>query len=724
MNIRKYLLIFITLLGGVAVLYAEAAGSTLFFVNKRMTELIIQVGLILIASKIGGSLAKMMKQPPILGEIIAGIIIGPYLLGGVPVPMFNTGVFHLNNANLAVMPELYGIAVIGSLILIFHYGIESDLSLLTKVSLPGFFIGVTGTILSFVCLDAVTALLLKTDFFDRRAVFMGVLGVATSINIAGRVLKSSKRLDSPEGVTIQASAVIDDLLGLVMLAAVLALTELSGNSKSIDWAKVSNIPVKLILIWSGLVVFGFVFARYLGRFLKIFKSVKIFSILALAISFIIAGVFERSGLSMLIGAYIMGLALSKTDISFAINNELHSIFHFFVPIFFTVIGMLINVKLIFSFDVIVFCVVYTVVAIVVKVVGCGAPAFALNFNLMGAARIGVGMIPRGEVALIIAGIGISSGILSSKLFSAGIFMVFISALIYPPIMTFLLKNKKTGLKKDEVNIDKKIITYDFPSSDIKEIVVSKIVKSLETEGFFITSSGKGRDNVVFQLRKEDVFFTMYFDDRTIYLSTSDEDVSFVKTVVYESIVNLYNAVEKIKSVTNKPEIMKKDLTDDNSRVEVNILKVLTKECIKVNLESRTKEDVIIELIDILDNAGLITDREEIVECVMQREASMSTGMQFGIALPHGKIDKGVKSMCAALGISRKGVDFDSLDGQPSNIFILLISPKSNPGPHIQFLSAISTIFNDGEARDRVLTSSNSDEVWSVLEEYYKKIIKK
>ena len=146
---------------------------------------------------------------------------------------------------------------------------------------------------------------------------------------------------------------------------------------------------------------------------------------------------------------------------------------------------------------------------------------------------------------------------------------------------------------------------------------------------------------------------------------------------------------------------------------MNLKKPLTVETIRLDLKGATKEAILAEMVDLLVASGHIRDRDAVLKAVLEREKRMSTGMQNGIAIPHGKTDS-VDCLVAALGIKRSGVDFGALDGQPSNIFVMTVSPDSRTGPHIQFLAEISRPLNDASVRAKLLAATSPDEVLHLL----------
>lgn len=693
---------------------------------EKMANLIIQLGIIIITAKFGGMLFSKIKMPSVLGELCTGIIIGPYLLGALPLPGFPHGVFPIVNG-AAVSSELYAISQIASVILLFLSGMETDLSLFLRYSVVGSVIGLSGALISFF-VGAYCTLLLTPVFFgfaldggimNPACLFMGVLTTATSVGITARIFSDNHKMDSHEGVTILAAAVIDDVLGIIFLAIVVGLVgaQQSGNTANINWGKIGLIGLKAFGVWLGATVLGLLLAKYISKFLKWFKSVTTFSIMAVALAFLLSGFFEKQGLAMIIGAYVMGLTISKTDLSFVIQDNLHTIYNFFVPIFFVVMGMMVDVSTLLQPKVLAFGGIFTVLAILAKVIGCGFPALFANFNMMGALRIGMGMVPRGEVALIIAGIGMSSGVLTPDFFSIAILMTLLTTLIPPPILALIINLPIKGIRKETKETEATTIEYNFTSKDTREVVSEKIVEEFKNEGCFI--SRVFLDDVVYRIKRNDMFVSLSCTDDKITINCDKSDAIYVKNIVFEALLSIYNMFEHMKDLS-KPEEMKKELTKDEApvRVEFNILNILRKENIILELNGNTKEEIIRELVEKL-NVPDENRKEEIFNAVMEREALSSTGMENEIAIPHGKINADI-NISVVLGFKKEGIDFNSLDGQPSKIFVLVVSPTNSSTPHIQVLSSISNILNNPEARKELIAAVSVDQVWDSLVRFSKK----
>jgi fructose-specific phosphotransferase system IIA component len=698
----------------VAILILCAIGSAVYAeeavpVTELMSELVLQIGIILFAVRASGALVKKFGIPTVLGELLAGVIIGPYAFGGITLPGFPHGLFPLGTGTMAVSTELYAFATVASIILLFASGLETDLGLFLKYSVAGGLVGIGGVLFSFTLGDMVGVMLLDTHFMDPRCLFLGILCTATSVGITARILSDQKKMDSPEGVTILAAAVFDDVLGIIMLAIVLGIVAvMTGGEGSLHASTILSIAGKAFGIWLGFTALGLIFAKKIAGFLKRSKHSYDFSVLALGIALLLAGIFEKQGLAMIIGAYVTGLSLSKTDIAAVIQERLHGLYEFFVPLFFAVMGMMVNVREIMSAPVLIFGAVYTVIAIAAKVIGCGLPALAMGFNGKGALRIGVGMVPRGEVALIIAGIGLAAGVLDNQIFGVIILMTLITTLIAPPMLSLSLKIPGPGTRKQVKDDDIVTMEWDFQSNEIADLVIDTLLKNLKAEGFYVQMMNI--DDGLSQARKDDISLSIIEAEHKVTIETAKVDMPFVKTTVYEVLLELSNSIEALKA-SSDPAAMRKEISDMDGRQNRGLLAQIQRECITIDLQGNTKEEIITELVDLLDKNKKLHNRNEVLNDVLQREKIMSTGMQHGIAMPHAKTD-GVKELCVAIGLKKDGVDFESIDGEKSKLFVMVVSSKRNQDPHIQFLASISAILRDEERLHRIMKARSAEEIIS------------
>ena len=681
-----------------------------------MANLVLQLGILIFAVRLIGKLFKKIKVPTVLGELLIGVVIGPFALGGIPLPGFPQGIFPLNSASLAVSPELYSFSQVASIILLFASGLETDLKLFLKYSVAGGVIGIGGVVFSFVLGDLVGVLLLHTNFMDVRCLFLGIMSTATSVGITARILSDKKKMDSPEGVTILASAVFDDVLGIILLAVILGVVAvLNGTGASISGVEIAKIAGKAFGIWLVFTALGLIFSKQIAKFLKFFKHSYDFSICALGLGLLLAGVFEKQGLAMIIGAYVTGLSLSSTDIAPIIQERIRGLYDFFVPIFFAVMGMMVNVGEMLSKDVLIFGAIYTVVAILAKVFGCAFPAMLMGFNFKGGLRIGCGMIPRGEVALIIAGIGLTAGILDEKLFGVVILMTLVTTLVAAPFLNFSLSLPGRGTRKETTTEDGITLSWDFGSDEIADLVVDMLLKNLRNEGFYVQMMNINEG--ISQARKGSTVLSIKEEENIVTIETSAEAEAFVKTSMYEMILGVIDLINNLKKgfdgIALKKDILDSDATDADS--DNQFKKLIKPEVIITNSKAETKDDLLKEMVLLLSNTGNVRDWELVLSDVLSREKIMSTGMEKGIAIPHAKSD-GVIAPCVAVCVKKDGIDFGSIDKEPSKIFFMIVSPKKANSPHLQMLASISSIVRNKETLSKILEAKNSDEICKILKE--------
>jgi Kef-type K+ transport system membrane component KefB/mannitol/fructose-specific phosphotransferase system IIA component (Ntr-type) len=684
--------------------------------THRMMVLALQLGVILFVAKITGRLFEKIKLPGVLGEIAGGIIIGPYSLGALPLPSLPHGLFPIYG-EFPVSPELYGFCSVAAIVLLFDAGLETDVRLFMRYSLAGSLVGIGGVLISFVLGD-LTAVWFSSMLFDEpltffspAALFLGVMSTATSVGITARILSERGKIDSPEGVTILAGAVIDDVLGIILLAITLGIVTASKATGSIDWGHIGVISLKAVTIWLVATVVGLVASHRISVLLKLFRARRTIAIIALGMGLILAGLFEEAGLAMIIGAYVMGLSLSRTDICHLIREKIEPIAAFLVPVFFVVMGMLVDVRLIASPAVLAFGAIYTAFAIVAKILGCAAPALMCGFNTRGAFRIGAGMLPRGEVALIVAGIGLAAGVVGKEVFGVGVLMTLATTLCAPSLLLALLKSDKQGVRNPVDDNESEPIRFTLPADDAIDIIRTRLLDVFEDDGFFVHAIDQQAG--IYQMRKNDSIVTMRNEELDVIFDCSDKDRMFVRTAILEVISDL----RRLASQLAKP-IDRGMLAETASQSKAagqatrNLAAYLDPSVLDHNLSGRSKTEIIEELIRLAAKSGLIQDEDKAIEAVLASEAAGSTGMQDGIALPHGKTTV-VDQLVCAVGLIPEGVDFDALDGETSRIFVLVISPKDVSGPHIRFLSTISQVLNKNRC-EKLLRCTSPEAMYALL----------
>ena len=722
---------------------------------EEMMFLVLQIGVIIFAAKLGGMVASFFKLPSILGELAAGIVIGPWALGGIGFGdgIFSGGLFHgaslrALHAETGVMyaattPELYGFATLASIILLFLSGLETNLRLFLKYSFVGLMVGIGGVIGSFILgnLCAVTLLPVFFEKFrylsemplsqamvDAAPMYMGIMSTATSVGITARILSERKKMDSEEGVSIMAGAVIDDVLGLIVLAigngiiaATMAAKSAGGAaSGGVNWGAIGMVAVKAFGVWLGATLIGVVIAKKMSWLLKLFKSDHAIATLAFGLAMILAGFFECMGLAMIIGAYVMGLALSRTDLKHMIQETLAPVYTFLVPIFFCVMGMMVDCTALMSKPVLIFGAIYTVLAVIAKVAGCALPSLFCGFNLVGSLRIGAGMIPRGEVALIIAGLGLSNGYLSQEVFGIGIMMTLITTVVAPPMLVGLFNIKRDGIRgQRKANTEgSRPFSFQLSSVSVAQLMVERLVKAFQREGFF-THLLNAEDNI-WAIQMDDFEISMCRDGDTIRFECSPEEESLVMTAWMEVVGEIRDIARSIAKPVRQDDLetLMKDETELKKSIGGGVSRYVQRFVMLPGFKATSKNEAIEKMIHAMSDAypQRVTDIDSVKKAVFAREASMPTGLDCGIAVPHGRTDA-VTGIIGAVAVidnsdNENGTiaDYETIDHSAIQIIVLTVAPETAQAPYLQLMAFISRALRFNNGYEKLMACKSEDEM--------------
>lgn len=521
---------------------SEEGGDT----HALMVQLVLQLAVIIFFAKFVGELVeRRLHQPAVVGELMAGTIIGPYALGSIPLPLVGP-LFPRPEASatLPVSPELYGIATLASIVLLFLSGLETDLATFLRYSVAGTVVGLGGVVFSFSLGATLTVLLGFADgFMDPIALFMGAVSTATSVGITARILSDERKMDTPEGVTILAGAVIDDVLGIIVLALVVGVSRVKSGGGTLDWGAIGLITAKALGFWLGAMAIGLALARRVAGVLKWLRSRETMGAVSFGFALLVSGLAEKAGLAMIIGAYVMGLSLSRVDLAHELRERLFAVYSLLVPVFFCVMGMLVDYTAMGG--VILFGLAFTLVAALSKVLGCGGAALLVGFNTRGAARIGTGMLPRGEVALIVAGVGLAAGAVPQDMFGVAIIMTLITTLAAPPALVALVKGGP-GLRADAGRPaveEIEPLSLELATEEVAEFILSRILESFAREEFFVHRLDPTAG--LYQVRKDDIALTIRQDGATLHFSSRPEDTDVARVFVLEEIATLRDMLTRL-----------------------------------------------------------------------------------------------------------------------------------------------------------------------------------
>ena len=400
---------------------------------------ILAISLLIVTAKIFALIFKRIKLPEVIGEILAGVIFGPFAIGGLLVlagePLFSGPV----NENF-VLETFFEI---GGMIILFSAGLEFTFKQFRKAGLPSFVIGTAGVVIPFI-LGYYGSIFV--GFSSTESLLIGAALTATSIAITIRTLEELDQLKNKESQIMVYAAVVDDVLGLTLLGVVLAI----GSTGIIpEIASVLSTTVFTLSLWIALLL-GSVY--FLPKFLDFVtnltgelkltedsekhpQSPSTIETLAIFIILVWGAIAVYMGLSPIVGTFAAGMALAGSRYKHQIEIFISHIRIIFAPLFFAYVGAQINLQEIITIDLFAFGLILAL-AMIGKLLGCGIPGYIFLRNRIQAQRIGIGMASRGEVGIVIAGIGYASGLIDSYSYAVLMAVIMVTTVVSPILLRF------------------------------------------------------------------------------------------------------------------------------------------------------------------------------------------------------------------------------------------------------------------------------------------------
>lgn len=392
-------------------------------------QILIQLAIIIVFAKFFGLIARKLKAPQVVGEIIAGLILGPSFLKLMSESDF-----------------LAGMAEIGVIMLMFSAGLETDIKQLkrtglkaTVIACAGVFVPLVGGTVLFMCFYGFSAPGTE-DFL--KAVYIGTILTATSVSITVQALKELGKLSDEIGTTILSAAIIDDVIGILVLTMVISFKDPSNS--------IGIVVVKTALFFILSAVVGYGIYRVLKIVDKKHPHTRRIPIIGLALAFTLSYLAEETfGVADITGAYVAGIILSSLDDSKYIDRKMDvNSYMLFGPVFFASIGLQTNIKTL-DMSILLFSLAFVLTGMLSKIIGCGLAGRALGFKGKDTLKIGVGMMTRGEVALIVSQKGLAVGLMDSRYFTSVILLIICSSILTPVILK-ILYSKDTPTKDNKI----------------------------------------------------------------------------------------------------------------------------------------------------------------------------------------------------------------------------------------------------------------------------------
>lgn len=385
--------------------------------STSFLHIIISLAILLFAAKLFAELFHRIKMPVVLGELLAGIVVGPFALGGLPI---------FNGDPLVILDEtVKHIGEIAAIVILFIAGLEITPREFLRGGAASLTVGSLGVILPFFVgyyvftafgLEALEAMLIATAL------------TATSIAITVQVLTELGKMQTKEARLILGAAIVDDILAIAVLSVVTTMVQTGDTTPAI--LDITFLVLKILGLFAVLLVGSVVIIPRILHVERLWRSEGSVEGITTAAFFGAAGIAVFVGLSPIVGAFSVGMAVASTRIIKQVEEYVSKLGIIFVPLFFAIIGAQVDLRGV-NLDVLYLSGIIIAVAVVTKLAGCGLPAMIFLKEKSKAMKVGIGMISRGEVGLIVAGVGVSSGALSSDIYTTVIIMVAITTIITP-----------------------------------------------------------------------------------------------------------------------------------------------------------------------------------------------------------------------------------------------------------------------------------------------------
>ena len=386
--------------------------------DAHFIETIIGVGILLFAAKLMAELFLRLKLPIVLGELIAGMVVGPFALGGLEI-IDGKQLLQIND-EIRVLGEM------GAIVILFMAGLEMTPKEFLKGGKAAFVVGTLGVVIPFFAGLAVFQLF---GFDVLQSMLIATALTATSIAISIQVLNEFGKIKTPEARLIIGAAIVDDILAIAVLSVV---TSMAGSEGGVDNIDITEITITILKVLGFFAIMLVVAVVVIPKIItpRLWKAKGSVEGIATAAFFGAAALAGSIGLSPIVGAFAVGMALSTTQVFEKIENYIGKIGLIFAPLFFAIIGAQVDLRAV-DLNILILSGAIIVVAVTTKLFGCGLPAMYFLKSKQKGLRVGIGMISRGEVGLIVAGVGVTAGVLTSEVYSTIIIMVVVTTIITP-----------------------------------------------------------------------------------------------------------------------------------------------------------------------------------------------------------------------------------------------------------------------------------------------------
>lgn len=645
---------------------------------------VIQVGVILFTAIMGTLVSNRLGFSPFVGQLLAGMVVGPFLFSGA-IPTWNGAILFQDS------PFIEGLFWIGATLLMMEAGMSVSPSRFITCSMVGSCLGVLGLVFSFLLVTlgawcVVRAGTAHVAVFSSVPLLVGAILAFTSHNQGLDVMKRANKGDSPEAETVRSSAMIVGGLGCVLWIGLLIALHgrVTGHSALAMGFEISG---KILALGCVAVALFLVAGHRVTRLLTLFRNVE--TLAACLMSFLLFSLafLMDLGPAMPMGAFILGLVVAPTELAGIVLSEIRRVQRFLMPIVLFVLGMFVDPSTAFLHGGLGVILWLVLVVVVCSTLGFGVPARMTHFNLRGAIRVTLALIPRGPGALVAAVAALEGGFISRSLYSQIIVTIFLSWLIGEAGLKLALINLKPGLRRP-MNMDEgtEHLTFVMPRIELARMVLDKVFDVLTSEGFVASSSDLTHARG--QFRKGACRVDCRLIGAEIDIECRHVDRPLLALALYEALARL---LESLKDVDRSLDFHELGRSLQNGRTPgvVHIMPAVDVSADQLipRLKGDSPQAIFQEMVEQLAVSGRVQDTALACRDLMRRNKTLSSGLQYGLAVCSVRT-AAVKTAQWILGVTAQAVDFHSLDQSQTRVVLVWLTPQAQSATGLSTLSVL------------------------------------
>jgi len=699
----------------VSPVWADGCGAS-GSATDAAARFILQLGVLVFAARLGGALFERGRLPMVFGEVAAGVVVGPYLLGGVALPFFPHGLMGDAEAFLSVWGGGgQGLMAVILAVFFFLAGLDTDLRQMRRLSASGVLAGVCGFLFAFgaglaLLFRAAPTLLGPAQPWHTSALLLCAVPISvTSVGFLARLLAVRKRLESPVGTLSLTAAMAGNVLGLIVFTVVAGVSGAGGGVNELSGARIAAVAWRAGVGLGAVLLLGIPLARRMNALAVREKNYgQPFAVSAAGL-LIAGGLIGACGLPVVSGAYMMGVAFSAMDVRHEIRERLDFVSLTLMPACFASLGMRLNPNLLANETVLGTSVLLAVAVLGANLIGCAAGASLTRSGVATSLRVGILALPRAELSVaLLAAVGGMIPLPQSLLFCA-VFLILCSCVALPFLSDRVLDQ---GDGCGGSGPEPARLVFRFPSRQAAQLMANRIVELFEDEGFY--AQVLNRHHMLYRISRETQVIHLQSHDGEITFECGERERALVNVVMLEALSDIEGNLCALRRPLDDVLLRKNiQVPEASAAGSAGVLRNhLFPETCRPRLLASTPAGAVAELVNLLCESGLVTDRDRALQAVLDREQNLSTGLEHGLALPHARTDAVTRLVCA-VGLKKEGLAYDTVDGRPARIVALVLAPEQAASPQLQVIAHLCRLL-DSHGRAALLACDTPDDMYAVL----------